>query len=117
MWAASDITFLAPITVGASINRVSRIASIAEKDGSSGRLGFVEVEHVTRADGVDAVRERQTLVYRAAVPSETPLSPPEPGEGKFAPSNWDAHRTITPAPPLLFQLGRASCRERVCQYV
>ncbi|MBA4165158.1 MAG: hypothetical protein C0510_11120 [Erythrobacter sp.] len=103
MWAASDITFLAPITVGASINRVSRIASIAEKDGSSGRLGFVEVEHVTRADGVDAVRERQTLVYRAAVPAETPLSPPEPGEGKFDPSGWDAHRTITPDPRLLFR--------------
>ena len=103
MWAASDISFLAPIAVGARIDRVSRIAAISEKEGASGRLGFVEVEHVTTADNVEAVRERQTLVYREAAPPDAPLSPPEAGAGKFDPAQWDVHRLIAPDPRLLFR--------------
>lgn len=103
MWAASDIAFLAPIAVGAAIERVSRIAAISEKDGASGRLGFVEVEHLTTADNVDAVREKQTLVYREAVAPGSPLSPPPTGDAAFDPASWSTHRTITPDPRLLFR--------------
>jgi len=103
MWAASDIAFVVPIRVGAAIERTSRIASIAEKEGSSGKLGFVEVEHVTSADGAVAIREKQTLVYRDAMPADAPLSPPAAGDGQFDPSGWDAHRMITPDPRLLFR--------------
>ncbi len=103
MWAASDISFVAPLRIGAVIERTSRIASIAEKEGKTGKLGFVEVEHVTRADGEVAVRETHTLVYRDAAPHDAPLSPPEPGDGQFAISEWDAHRMVTPDPRLLFR--------------
>ena len=103
MWAASDISFVAPLRIGAVIERTSRIASIAEKEGKTGKLGFVEVEHVTRADGEEAVRETQTLVYRDAAPHDAPLSPPEPGDGQFAISEWDTHRMVTPDPRLLFR--------------
>ena len=103
MWASSDITFLAPIRTGAAIDRLSRIASISEKDGSSGKLAFVQVEHVTTCDHVEAVHETQTLVYRHAAPADAPLVPPETGEGVFDPAEWDAHRQITPDPRLLFR--------------
>ncbi|WP_394730418.1 MaoC family dehydratase N-terminal domain-containing protein [Altererythrobacter sp. GH1-8] len=103
MWAASEIEFLEPLRIGAQIERVSRIVSIAEKEGSSGPLGFVTVEHFTRADGVEAIHEMQTLVYRDAVAPDAPLSPPEPSDGTFDPSAWDVHRTITPDPRLLFR--------------
>lgn len=103
MWAASDIAFLKPLRVAQPVERDSRIVSIAEKDGSTGKLGFVEVEHVTFADGEEAVRERQTLVYRDAVAPDAPLSPPAPGEGRFDPSAWDAHQQILPDPRLLFR--------------
>ncbi len=103
MWASSDIAFHSPIAIGARIERTSRIASIAEKDGSSGRLGFVGVAHETRADGVLAVSETQTLVYRDAAAPDAPLSPPPPGDGSFDASAWDAHRTMTPDPRLLFR--------------
>lgn len=103
MWAASDITFLGPINIGAQINRNSRIVSVAEKDGQSGKLGFVDVEHVTKADGIVAVREIQTLVYRDAVAANAPLSPPEPSDSTFDPSEWDHHQAITPDPRLLFR--------------
>ncbi len=103
MWAASQIDFVSPIPLGASIARTSTVASIKEKSGGSGQLVFVDVEHETSANGTLAVRETQTLVYREAAPSGAPLSPPALGDGGFDPSKWDAHRTLTPDPRLLFR--------------
>lgn len=103
MWAASDITFLAPIGIGARIDRASRIVSVSEKDGSTGKLGFVEVEHVTTADDVEAVHEKQTLVYRGDAAPDAPLTPPEPGDSSFDSAGWDRTRTITPSETLLFR--------------
>ncbi|QFT76565.1 MaoC family dehydratase N-terminal domain-containing protein [Erythrobacter sp. THAF29] len=103
MWASSRIEFRAPIAIGASVERVSRVASISEKEGSSGKLAFVDVEHETIADGELSVIETQTLVYREAAPANAPLSPPEPGGAMFDATDWDAHREITPDPRLLFR--------------
>jgi 3-methylfumaryl-CoA hydratase len=103
MWASSKIAFNAPIAIGAAIERTSRVASVSEKDGGSGRLAFVDVEHVTTANGTVAVIETQTLVYREAAAADAPLSPPPPGEGRFDPAGWDAHRSLTPDARLLFR--------------
>ena len=103
MWASSKMQFLAPIAIGAVIDRISRVVSVSEKSGGSGRLAFVDVEHVTKANGTIAVIETQTLVYRDAAAPAAPLSPPPPGEGRFDASVWDAHRTLTPDPRLLFR--------------
>lgn len=103
MWASSKITFQAPIAIGAVIERTSRVASVSEKEGRSGRLAFVDVEHVTHANGTVAVIETQTLVYRDAAAPDAPLAPPPPGEGLFDPAGWDAHRVLTPDPRLLFR--------------
>ncbi|UAB78617.1 MaoC family dehydratase N-terminal domain-containing protein [Erythrobacter sp. SCSIO 43205] len=103
MWASSDIRFIAPIAVGAVIKRTSRIASISEKDGASGKLAFVNVEHETLANGTLSVKETQTLVYREAAPADAPLSPLGASEGVFDASAWDAHRLIVPDERLLFR--------------
>ncbi|MCR2832491.1 hypothetical protein [Parerythrobacter lacustris] len=103
MWAGSDIAFLHPVSVAQRIERTSTLHSVAEKPGSSGNLAFVEVEHLTRADGVDAVREVQTLVYREAAAPDAPPSPPEPGEREFAEDEWDAATTLVPSETLLFR--------------
>lgn len=103
MWASSKIAFHAPIPIGAVIERTSKVASVSEKEGGSGRLAFVDVEHVTKANGTVAVIETQTLVYREAAAPDAPLSPPPPGEGPFDPSGWDVHRTLTPDARLLFR--------------
>jgi 3-methylfumaryl-CoA hydratase len=103
MWASSKIAFHAPIAIGAAVERASRVVSVSEKSGGSGRLAFVDVEHQTLANGTVAVIETQTLVYREAAAPDAPLSPPPPGEGRFAPEGWDAHRTITPDARLLFR--------------
>ncbi|MXP29349.1 hypothetical protein GRI58_11000 [Porphyrobacter algicida] len=103
MWASSALTFHRPIAVGNTIERVSRVASIKEKTGSSGTLVFVEVDHETSADGALAMNERQTLVYREPAASDAPLSPVPQGNTTFDPAGWDAHRTLTPDPRLLFR--------------
>jgi len=103
MWASSKMQFVAPIAIGAVIDRTSRIAAVSEKAGSTGRLAFVDVEHVTKANGTIAVIETQTLVYREAVAPDARLSPPPLGEGLFSPEGWDAHHTLTPDARLLFR--------------
>lgn len=103
MWASSKMRFLAPIAIGAVIERASRVVSVSEKEGGSGQLAFVDVEHVTRANGTIAVIETQTLVYRDAPGPDAAPSPPPPGENRFDPAGWDAHRVLTPDPRLLFR--------------
>ncbi|MBI1403230.1 MAG: hypothetical protein GC147_08460 [Porphyrobacter sp.] len=103
MWASSTMQFLAPIAIGAAIERRSKVASVSEKEGGSGRLAFVDVEHVTKANGTVAVIETQTLVYREAAAPDAPLTPPEPGSARFDKSAWEAHSALTPSPVLLFR--------------
>ncbi|MBV7265359.1 FAS1-like dehydratase domain-containing protein [Erythrobacter ani] len=103
MWASSRLHFRAPLTIGAVVTRTSRVASITEKTGSTGRLAFVDVEHETQANGTLAVLETQTLVYREAALSDAALSPPPLGEGHFDRDAWDVHKALTPDPRLLFR--------------
>ncbi|MEM9085629.1 MAG: MaoC family dehydratase N-terminal domain-containing protein [Pseudomonadota bacterium] len=103
MWASSRIQFVAPIALGAAIKRSSRVMSITEKEGGSGKLAFVDVEHETHANGTLSVRETQTLVYREAAPADAPLSPPEPGDGGFDASEWEETRKLVPDARLLFR--------------
>lgn len=98
MWAASDVVFHAPIAVGATIERRSAVAGTEVKSGSTGALMFVTVDHETLADGVLAVSERQTIVYRG--PGQAPL--PD-GPGAPDPALWPWRRAVTPSAALLFR--------------
>lgn len=103
MWAGSQITFHRPLSCGANVVRTSRIAAVTEKEGGSGRLVFVDVDHEAAADDQLAVTERQTLVYRESPPADAALSPPEPTGAHFDYDVWDAHRVVVPDAPLLFR--------------
>jgi 3-methylfumaryl-CoA hydratase len=103
MWASSKVEFHAVLRVGEAVERVSRVLSVTEKSGGSGRLVFVEVQHETSGANGLAVREVQSLVYReAAAPGSPPASPPL-GEGTFDPAEWTAHRAVSPSEALLFR--------------
>lgn len=103
MWASSKVEFHAPLRPGDSVTRTSRVASITDKQGGSGRLVFVEVEHDTLTASGLAVREVQSIVYRDAAAPGTPPAPPPLGERQFDPAPWDTHRALTPAEPLLLR--------------
>ena len=70
MWAGGRLQFLAPLSLGDSVQRVSRIHSIAHKEGRSGNLVFVTVEHrlYRKQHGSfsnsPAIIEEQDIVYR-----------------------------------------------------
>lgn len=68
MWAGGSLEFIAPIPLGSHAERVSRIASITPKEGRTGKLCFVSVEHELVVDGHATLRETQTIVYRELVP-------------------------------------------------
>jgi 3-methylfumaryl-CoA hydratase len=82
---------------------VSRVASIKAKQGGSGSLVFVDVVHETHGEAGLAVSETQSIVYKEAAPAGSPPVPAPLGEGRFSPSEWQAHRLIVPGEPLLFR--------------
>jgi 3-methylfumaryl-CoA hydratase len=103
MWASSKVEFHAVLRVGEAVERVSRVLSVTEKSGGSGRLVFVEVQHETSGANGLAVREVQSLVYREAAAPGSPPAPPPLGEGTFDPAEWTAHRAVSPSEALLFR--------------
>ena len=101
MWASSSVEFLSPLPFGAAVERRSRVVEVNNKSGTSGRLKFVDVEHLTLADGREAVRERQTIVYREAPRDAQALPAATAGEPDL--SAWSWRRTVVPDAALLFR--------------
>ena len=99
MWAGGTIITEAPLRVGYPIRRRSTVVSIEVKEGRSGRLCFVAVDHEYRNGDELAVSERQDIVYRDASPGADSSRPPAP-----APA-WPtgSSRIIPTTPTLLFR--------------
>jgi 3-methylfumaryl-CoA hydratase len=81
MWAGGELEFVDPLRVGDETQRTSRISDVTVKNGSTGTLCFVAVEHVVTTSRGMAIRERQDIVYRdmgnaQTAPAKTPPSPP-----------------------------------------
>ncbi len=99
MWAGGRLTFHAPLRLGETVQRRSTIASVTGKQGRSGPLAFVTVQHEIRHPGEQiAVSEAHDIVYRAASEKE-----PEPPAGTPAPETANWQENITPAELLLFR--------------
>ena len=72
MWAGGTLEFGAPLVLGSSVERVSTIRAIVAKEGRSGPLVFVTIEHEIRTGATRNVREEQTIVYRGATDGPDP---------------------------------------------
>ena len=98
MWAGGEMTFLEPLPIGAQVKRHSTIRHIEEKQGNSGRLCFVTVQHDISADGTLAVREQQHIVYRDP-PAAGAVTP-----DAAAPAEQGVHvLEVTPSTTMLFR--------------
>ncbi|KVN17886.1 MULTISPECIES: acyl-CoA dehydrogenase [unclassified Burkholderia] len=98
MAAGGRVRFIAPLAIGSSATRTSRVASLERKAGRSGRLAFVTVEHRIESSGALAIHEEQDIVYREPAEPGAP-SPPR----QAAPDGAHWQREIAPAETLLFR--------------
>ncbi len=98
MWAGSRFEFHRPWRVGVPGERVSTVRTVDLKEGRSGVLVFVTVEHALRdADG-PLLNEWHDIVYREpAAPGSAP--PPAKPAPDAAPWQWP----LVPDPVLLFR--------------
>ena len=98
MWAASTLRFSGDLRVGDAVTRRSRIADVTAKQGRSGTLRFVTVEHQVSAAGAVVIAERQSLVYRSpdGGGEATVATPPAAATG-------DTSFALAITPPLLFR--------------
>lgn len=100
MWAGSRIRYVNSINVGVESERVSRIASITPKEGRSGLMCFVTVNHTYFASGQVCIEEAQDIVYRDAGIA----APDRPrGSAAAAPAPVQFKELVTADSPLLFR--------------
>ncbi|MGU7840967.1 FAS1-like dehydratase domain-containing protein [Burkholderia sp. AW33-5] len=98
MWAGGRLTFERALTIGAIATRTSRVLSVERKEGRSGTLGFVTVEHVIESGGEVAIREEHDIVYRGPAAPGAAAPPP-----KAAPDDAQWQRDIAPDEVMLFR--------------
>ncbi|MGI9350237.1 MAG: FAS1-like dehydratase domain-containing protein [Rhizobiaceae bacterium] len=98
MWAGGNLEFVAPVKIGSEHTKRSIIKDIQEKNGRSGPLCIVTIEHQIMFGAKICIREEQNLVFRddpkADVPGPAPPSPPQKAE---------LIRSFTPDPVLMFR--------------
>ncbi len=98
MWAGGRLRLGRPLRLGDDVTRTSKILTINEKEGSSGPLVFVTVEHRIENGRGGSIREEQDLVYvgerRAADPTSS---------GSTAPPGARVLDRLTTDPVVLFR--------------
>ncbi|MGW4587819.1 FAS1-like dehydratase domain-containing protein [Amycolatopsis thermoflava] len=97
MWAGGRVRTSGVLRCGQPATRRTRVVSVADKQGRSGPLTFVTVEHLISQAGRVVVEERQDLVYRPAATS--PAVVPEGEVVAAGPGEW----AIEVTPTLLFR--------------
>ncbi|SPF79906.1 FAS1-like dehydratase domain-containing protein [Pseudoprimorskyibacter insulae] len=98
MWAGGSFAFHGPILVGDEVTRTSTIRDVTLKEGRSGALCFVTVDHQVTSNGRTVISERQDIVYRDVPPPGAPAPKPAP----TAPDGQE-NKGLIPTPTLLFR--------------
>ena len=112
MWAGGRLQFLAPLCLGERASKVSEVLDVTHKQGRSGDLVFVTVQHrVFNAAGELAIDEQQDLVYREA--QQAAVAGPA-AESERVPASWQ--RVIQPDPVLLFRYSALSFNSHRIHY-
>ena len=97
MWAGGVVDFADPLRLGDAVTRRSRIADVQVKEGRSGTLCFVTVEHEYTTERARALTERQDIVYREA---DSPTQQGGAAETRPAPT---LRRVLTADAVMLFR--------------
>lgn len=95
MWAGGRVRFLNPLLVGTPATRKSTILAIKEKEGRTGSLTFVTVQHEITQDYVLCISEEQDIVYRQPTPPKL--------DGSIAAPEAQWSETVEPSTVMLFR--------------
>ena len=102
MWAGSRFWFHSDLKAGQQAQKKSVLKHVALKQGRSGKLGFVLVEHQVSQTGRRVLTEEHDIVYKQAPKSAATVA--SVNEGLKPPektAQWS--ETIRPNPVLLFR--------------
>jgi len=98
MWAGGRVTFHQPLVIGQTATRTSTVKSITPKQGRSGRMCFVTLQHTVSSAGRLCISEERDIVY---------LEPRNPADaakaGPPAPQGAQFGRSVSPNSPWLFR--------------
>ncbi|MBY6163590.1 MaoC family dehydratase N-terminal domain-containing protein [Mameliella alba] len=72
MWAGGDVRFKGVFRVGERLTKVSTIRAVTQKEGKTGPMAFVTVDHVTTGERGGVIEEEQNIVYLDIPPSFRP---------------------------------------------
>jgi 3-methylfumaryl-CoA hydratase len=98
MWASGRVRASGPLRCGRTATKRSRVLSVEDKQGRSGPLTFVTVEHQILQDGQVLIDEQQDVVYRQAPSGPSSVAADGP-ELPAADGEW----VIEVSPTLLFR--------------
>lgn len=97
MWAGGRLRFLGELRLGDPTRKVSTIRDVQVKQGRSGKLCFVTVQHELLVAGRLRVVEEQDIVYREEASATQQRSP------ESAPTDAEVSEEVRPDPTLLFR--------------
>lgn len=98
MWAGGKVSFNAAIRVGETARRESTVRDVRLKEGRTGKLCFIEVEHCIFVGTEMRLSEIHNIVYRdSKQPGEDDILPPE------APKDAQWTQKVIPDSTLLFR--------------
>lgn len=96
MWAGGRVSFKRALPLDASIEKRSTVLDIKHKQGRTGDLVFVTVQHAIFVDGELAIEEQHDIVYKGREQGKS--APPTPPSGKA-----DCVLEFTPTSTTLFR--------------
>ena len=76
MWAGGTFEFFNPILLGTHATKTSKITQITPKQGRTGALIFVTVEHTIHTGEIKNLVETHTIVYRETTNVSQPMAAP-----------------------------------------
>lgn len=97
MFAGSKLSFHRPLLVGETYHYSSSINSISVRQGKSGNLAFIRVEHrIADKDGNSCLNENQDIVYREASTASQHLTAAASNGDRN--HNWDWEERVVADP-------------------
>lgn len=88
MYAGETTEFLRPVRIGDEVTQTTSLGSVVKKNGSSGRLMFVDVEREYVVDGDAAIRSVWHDVFLEQADPDAPARPPRSDPDAAASASW-----------------------------